>query len=792
MNLKEGQNSSNISESQYRSIIDFAPIGFYQTLRDGTIMLANNELASILGFDNYQELISKDILSFFYSLDEKEKAIKNYAKAAKSQVKNIEVKLRKKGGIPIWVLMTVRAIKDEHLITIGYDGFLIDITVRKKRESIQKLLLNLSKKSLLNIDLKDYLALMHAELRKIMVSDNFYITLYDKTTDRYTVPYGVEMFDDYNCNSSMDLHSTVTDLVRVRKQGMLVDGKRQKAIYKNNNLRKVGHAYKSWIGVPLIESSQGEAMGVLAIYDKNDAEAYSEDDLQTLELLASNAGIFIERIRDQEKLRLAKIIAQEGEARYRSLFYDNKSVMILVNPITGDIVDANKAACLFYGYSFGQITNLKISQINTLSNEELKVEMHKSLTAQKQHFNFKHRLSNGEIRDVEIYSGKVNFSGKDLLYSTVHDVTKRKLAEEKVHKLTASIEQSPLSVVITDLHGAIEYANPYFSKLTGYSNHELLGSNPNILNSGVQSKAFYKELWDTILAGNKWEGEICNKKKNGDLFWEFATISPLKNQNEEIINFVGIKEDISERKRMIEELIKAKDKAEESDRLKTAFLANMSHEIRTPMNGILGFTDLLLEPNLDNHKKDEFIQLIHQSGQRMLNTVNDLIEISKIEAGIERVNRSSINIYECINNLIGFFKRQAQKKGLDLVFDVDISLKTLVLFTDIGKLESILTNLIKNAVKFTVKGKIIVDYTVVDGFVEVSIRDTGIGISKHNLTIIFNRFQQVDSGGARAFEGSGLGLAITKSYVELLGGKIWMESVENQGSQFYFTIPLIS
>ncbi len=609
--------------------------------------------------------------------------------------------------------------------------------------------------------------------------------------NKYTFPYHVDLFDDYNNDTSLDLQNTLTNFVRESKQGLLVTEQTEKELKEKYHINLVGEPSPVWLGVPIVDSSNGEAIGVLALQDYNDEKAYNEEDLQTLEIIASNAGLLIERIKNQEKLKLAKIVAEENEKRYKSLFYDNKSVMIIVDPKTGYIVDANNSACDYYGYSYQQIRTLKIHQINILSEEEIKVEMQKSLNETKQHFHFKHKLANGEIKDVEVYSGKISVSGNDLHYSIVYDVSERKQAEDKVLKLTTSIEQSPISIVITDLNGKIEYVNPYFSELTGYHFNELIGNNPNILNSGVQNKIVYKQLWTTIKTGNKWEGEMCNKKKNGEIFWEHAIISPIKNNDGEVTHFVGIKEDITEKKRMFEELILAKEKAEESDRLKTAFLANMSHEIRTPMNGILGFTTLLLESDLDVNTKEEYIQIIHQSGQRMLNTVNDLVEISKIEAGIVEVSKSPLKISESINNIIEFFRPQAQQKELDLFSDIEPSLANISLFTDKGKLENIITNLIKNAVKYTFKGYIKVSCSIVDGIIKFCVKDTGIGVPKHRQEAIFNRFEQADIEDKNVFEGSGLGLAIAKSYVEMIGGKIWVESDEDEGSRFYFTVPFL-
>ncbi len=253
-----------------------------------------------------------------------------------------------------------------------------------------------------------------------------------------------------------------------------------------------------------------------------------------------------------------------------------------------------------------------------------------------------------------------------------------------------------------------------------------------------------------------------------------------------IANSVG---SFVERIKYMEELVTAKEKAEESDRLKSAFLANMSHEIRTPMNGILGFTDLLLIPDLDNEKKESYIKYVHQSGQRMLSTVNDIVEISKIEAGLVHVVTNETDLNERVDELVNFFLPEAEKKGLKLYIEELLPAEQTSLSTDRNKLDSILTNLIKNAIKYTGSGSIKVGCRAKDSNIEFYVQDTGIGIPKDRLEAIFERFIQADIHDTRLFEGSGLGLAISKSYVEMLGGKIWVESREKQGSVFYFTLP---
>lgn len=263
---------------------------------------------------------------------------------------------------------------------------------------------------------------------------------------------------------------------------------------------------------------------------------------------------------------------------------------------------------------------------------------------------------------------------------------------------------------------------------------------------------------------------------------------PILNSDRIITNFISIHEDITERKKMVEDLIDAKEKAQQSDRLKSSFLANMSHEIRTPMNGILGFLELLSEPDLGEDVKAGYLDIVKKSGQRLLSTINDIIEISKIESGDMQLCSQEINVSQFLSYYYDFFLPQAKGKGLQLEF-VQCKTDTETIFTDKSKLDSILTNLIKNAIKFTEKGRIEFGCEQKDSHTLLFyIKDTGKGIDPDKIDQVFERFMQADNLNTRGYEGSGLGLSITKAYVEHLGGKIWVESEPGKGSCFYFTI----
>ena len=244
-----------------------------------------------------------------------------------------------------------------------------------------------------------------------------------------------------------------------------------------------------------------------------------------------------------------------------------------------------------------------------------------------------------------------------------------------------------------------------------------------------------------------------------------------------------------DRVEMTENLRLSKEKAEESERLKSAFLANMSHEIRTPMNGILGFSELLKEPNISGEEKEEYIRIIEKSGRRMLSIINDIISISKLESGLMQVSLKETNINDQINYIYTFFKPEAEKKGIRIFQTHGLPEEEAIIKTDREKLYAILTNLVKNAIKFTWNGTINIGYNRLGNFLEFYVKDTGNGISPEHLEIVFERFRQGSESLTRNYEGAGLGLSISRAYVELLGGKIWVQSQIGKGSEFHFTIP---
>lgn len=368
------------------------------------------------------------------------------------------------------------------------------------------------------------------------------------------------------------------------------------------------------------------------------------------------------------------------------------------------------------------------------------------------------------------------------------DITQLRETRLQLKLLSHSVEQSPVSVMITDKDRYITYVNPTFEQTSGYSLDELKGQTPSIIQSGENPREVYTELLNTILSGKTWQGEFRNKRKNGELYWDRSVISPITNSKNEITHFVALQQDITREKAVLAELVAAKEKAQESDKLKSAFLANMSHEIRTPMNGILGFADLLKEPELTGEQQQKYIAIIEKSGARMLNIINDIVDISKIEAGLMTLDIKESDINEQIEYIYTFFKPEAEAKGMNLLVKTSLPSKEAIIKTDREKVFAILTNLVKNAIKYSEKGVIELGYIKNGETLQFYVKDTGIGIPKDRQEAIFERFIQADITDKMARQGAGLGLSITKAYVEMLGGKIWVESQEGVGSTFYFTL----
>ncbi len=399
-----------------------------------------------------------------------------------------------------------------------------------------------------------------------------------------------------------------------------------------------------------------------------------------------------------------------------------------------------------------------------------------------------------EVRKMPLFYPDGNRKGLVVTASNVTDKQKILLKLSEGEKQYRNLISELPDIVIIHKNGIILYVNHAASAATGYSAEELIGSNMlGFIEEGHREIAIYNM---TRRAKGEIVGdyEINMVSKSGEIKTGIVRTTTTEFNGENAILIILI--DITERLQAEKNLLLSKEKAEESDRLKSAFLANMSHEIRTPMNGILGFSNLLKDPSISRKDQKQYIEIIEKSGVRMLNIINDIVDISKIESNQMEVFISRTNINEQVEYIYNFFKPEVASKGINLNYKNGLSLNNAFIKTDREKIYAILTNLVKNAIKFCDKGLIELGYTTkVNGKfeeLEFFVKDTGIGIQKDKQEAIFDRFIQADISDKRTFQGAGLGLSISKAYVEMLGGKIWVESKVGLGSIFYFTIPCIA
>ena len=475
-----------------------------------------------------------------------------------------------------------------------------------------------------------------------------------------------------------------------------------------------------------------------------------------------------------------------GDALYRILLQTAMDGFVLLGP-DGDIRQANEAYCAMTGYSREELCGMKIAELE--AGEEPAVGPGSGWmlsAAEKRRFETRHRRKSGDVFDVEV--SVHNYPEAGALVAFVRDISRRKNSERELGILRAAVEQSGSSIVITDTHGRIEFVNPAAAQSTGYSAEEMLGATPAVLKSGLQSDAFYRELWVTISSGRVWRGQFHNRRRDGSLYWEEATISPILDSAGRVAHFIAVKADVSEKRKLEEELRAALDRANSASRTKSEFLAIMSHELRTPLSTVLGFADLLSDTPLDP-TQCEYLATLRGAGQRLLQVMSDILDYSSLEKGSLIVERSPVSVGDLLESCREIFRQPALEKGLDFACEPDPGAPGMV-YGDARRIQQILGHLLGNAVKFTEAGSVALRVRVPRAqSVYFSVTDTGPGIPHEMIGRLFEPFTQADSTTRRNFGGAGVGLTLSRRLAEAMGGEIIVESEVGRGSTFILRLP---
>jgi len=501
-----------------------------------------------------------------------------------------------------------------------------------------------------------------------------------------------------------------------------------------------------------------------------------------LDMIEGSLRDITERIKAQE-------ITRRNEEKFHTLFENHSVVKLIFDPDTQQIVDANYSAARFYGFSKEALKQMKITEITTAKPEDVTAQLKKIRAVGYLQYKTQHCCNDGSLKDVEVFANKVVISGKEYLYAIVNDISSRKLAEEQNRLLTKSIEQSPVGIMITDQHGRIEYVNPRFTKITGHSLQEIKEKKQWFLYSGKYSDITYSEMWETVLSGKDWTGELPVKRKNGEQYWENVSISPVKNEKRQITHVVTICEDITAKHKQWEELSEAKTRAVEADKLKATLINNISNEVRTPLNGIIGFAEMLVNTEISKENKQSYIDIIKKSSARLLTTVSSYIDISMILSGKTRIFTKQFHLNSLLNEIGDEFVVNCKTKDIELNMQKPETPDDIILNSDPEILHKIMTHLLCNAVKYTEKGRIDFGFRSRNNIPEFFVTDTGIGIENKKINSLFEYNLHSDPSTSRCYESIGLGLPIARGLVELLGGEICIETEKTKGSTVYFSLP---
>ena len=545
--------------------------------------------------------------------------------------------------------------------------------------------------------------------------------------------------------------------------------------------------------VPVIMLTGEKNHEVIVSCMQNGATDYiCKDDLEKDKLL-DKIQFVIDNAKLHQTIKNQHDRLTESEARYKFLA-ENTIIPVIIFNQSGEIVYSNDIAAITIGVKNTSELNGKlifefIHQNSLAKVGELIAEVFdgKSVQDELQFVGF-----NGKVLDVVIYAKQLLLNNENCIQVIINDITEikntnRKLLDSETRLKAISKATNEAILFIED--GVIIDANWAASSMSGYSYDELIGSNPMIFVSPEYSEDIGRVLVSEVNS----HYDAIGLRKDGSVYNIEVQVRVIEYKGKQIRAIVI--RDITERKKNEQKLIAAKEKATESDRLKSAFLATMSHELRTPLNAIIGFSDIL-DSTLTKDELIDFGKSINKSGHHLLNIVEDVFDIALIETGETKINKKHENLHSILDETHSVMKaecRRSNKMHLDLSLDIDDDNNELFITTDSVKLKQILINLLKNALKFTHAGKINFGYNIVkhndETVVKFHVSDTGIGIPNSKQEFIFDAFRQVDESYTRKYGGVGIGLSICKKLVNLLGGNIWFDTSENKGSTFFFTLP---
>jgi PAS domain S-box-containing protein len=656
-------------------------------------------------------------------------------------------------------------------------------------DSSQNLYYSIANLAVKSVNLEQLFYDIHTLLKKVIDVNNFIIALYDNKFDYIHFPFYVdEHFAGLVQSTKRKIGKGLTEYNLFKGTPLFLYDDEINQLIKEGKVELTGRVPKIWMGVPL--RIEDKIIGLIGIKSYNHRNKYNLKHLEMLDFISSQIAIVIERKRNEEKLNFQN-------ARIKAIFESSSHLMWSVNrKLALTSFNHNYAESIMLFHKAPPLLNVVPENINKMLSKtdyvNFVLEKYQlAFEGKPQQFETSNTLPNGREIWWEIYLNPIfqTDGAIEEVSGIAHDITQKKLAEfalqESEEKFRDIFESFQDIYYRTNLTGEILMISPSVSEFMGYTPEEVVGKKLTDFYENPHShESFEDELLFNGIVKN-YETNI--RTKYGTVIQTISNARVIYNKRHEPIAIEAVARDITSLKMANEELRNAKELAEKSLKVKQLFLANMSHEIRTPMNGVIGMIDLLSSSHLDEEQKD-YVNTIKRSSETLLTILNDILDLSKLEAGKMQLRPSPISIENTIEKLFALFKNLADVKNIKLQFSIAEDVP-LFINADETRFLQILSNLTSNAIKFTDRGEISI---IVKGAgkkrIKFVVQDTGIGISKENVKLLFSSFNQVDDTSSKAYSGTGLGLAISKELCRLMGGTIGVKSTQGEGSIFWFTI----
>lgn len=758
---------------------------------EGDILFVNNAWKKVLGY--WDEEVPGLNLRDVVHKDHQEQTFQHLQKILSGEADDqIETVFTTKTGRSIHVIGSVN-VRYEKGKAIAFRGIFHDATERIRAERAQNLYYKIANLTISSDNLESLLFNIHQELKKLIAVNNFHVALYDKDKDYLNFPYYVDenVLEGRVITQKRKAGKGLTEYSLFSDKPIFLYEEDILLLAHDKTVELLGPVPKIWLGVPL--RLENRTIGVIAVKSHSDRNKYKKRHLELLDFISGQIAIAIERKRNEQKII-------EQTARLNSIFQSSSHLIWSVNRSRG-LTSFNQNYAEAIREKHGVYPEIdagsETPKILMLSDEAyhdfVNTKYREAFEGHPQHFETK-SLRDGKVIWRETYLNPIFLpDGKIEEVSGIsHDITEKKQweltiqeSEEKFRNIFESFQDIYYR---TDLQGRITMVSPSGCWLSGFSEEEIVGK--HVTEFYISPKKQGKLIRQLLKTGTVRNYESNLRLKDGSILQLISNIRLIYNKEGKPVAVDGVARDITHLKKAAEELISAKEMAEKLLRVKESFLANMSHEIRTPMNGIIGMIDLLGDTILDTEQR-KYVQTIKKYSETLLAILNDILDLSKIEAGKMQLRLTSVSPEVIIEKLYALFHQQASSKKISLMYSISEDIPRYILADEIRLLQ-ILSNLTSNSIKFTDQGsvKIIISLKEKRGTTHkilVEITDTGIGISEKNLNNLFESFSQADNSTTKTYGGTGLGLAISKELCKMMNGEIGVKTKVGEGSTFWFT-----